>query len=267
MSWSAETYVKFERERTRPVDELLARVETPDVRRAVDLGCGPGNSTERLCRRFPQAAVTGLDLSADMLAAARRRLPDVGFTQADIADWRGSDGSLDVILANASLHWLGAHETLLRHLLAALAPGGSLAVQMPDNLDEPSHRLMHEVAGDGPWADRLAQVSEARAGQRAADWYYAQLAGLGASVDLWRTTYFHALDGGADAIVAWVEGTGLRPYLAPLSAGEREQFLLRYRAAVARAYPEQPDGRVLLAFPRLFFVARVDPGRTQASSL
>lgn len=142
-------------------------------------------------------------------------------------------------------------------MLGKLAPGGSLAVQMPDNLDEPAHRLMREVAADGPWAGKLAGTGATAARTPLGDpaWYYRLLRPHCAAVDVWRTTYHHPLAGGADAVVAWFEGSGLRPFLAPLDTAARASFLARYRDAVARAYSALPDGIVLLPFPRLFFVA------------
>jgi trans-aconitate 2-methyltransferase len=252
MSWSAAQYVKFEEERTRPVRDLMAHVPNLDARRAADLGCGPGNSTAVLRERYPKAAIIALDSSPGMIEAARNRLPDVSFEVADIVEWGGS--GFDVILANAVIQWIPDHETLLPGLIARLAPGGSLAVQTPDNLDEPSHRLMREVAADGPWAGKLALASKARAARRSAEWYFRLLRAHAPRVDVWRTTYFHPL-AGARAIIEWVKGTGLRPFIDPLDPAEREAYLARYEAAIAEAYPTEADGTVLLPFPRLFFVA------------
>jgi trans-aconitate 2-methyltransferase len=254
MTWSPGQYTKFEAERNRPIVDLLAQIPTAQVATAADLGCGPGNSTELLQARFPEAAVRGMDSSAEMIEAARRRLPGVGFEVDDIATWR-DPGPFDVIFANASLQWVPDHAALLPMLVGKLARGGSLAVQVPDNLDEPAHRLMRRLAADGPWAGKLADASKARAARQGADWYYGTLRATGADVDIWRTTYHHPLAGGAAAVVEWFKGTGLRPFLAPLDEGERTAFLARYEAAVAEAYPALPDGTVLLPFPRLFFVA------------
>lgn len=254
MNWSAEQYSKFENERNRPIHDLLANIRTERVATAADLGCGPGNSTELLSRRFPGAVVTGLDNSANMIAAARKRLPAVQFELGDIASWQ-NPGPFDVIFANASLQWVPDHASLLPALLAKLTFGGNLAVQMPDNLDEPAHRLMREIAASGPWADKLAAACDARAPRRRIEWYFRELRGAGADVDIWRTTYHHLLAGGAAAVVEWFKGTGLRPFIDPLGDDEREEFIARYQAAVATAYPALPDGSVLLPFPRLFFVA------------
>jgi trans-aconitate 2-methyltransferase len=254
MSWSAEQYVKFEAERTRPVRDLVARIPNTSAETAADIGCGPGNSTEVLRERYPQAHIVGVDSSTDMIAAARKRLPDIRFEVADIREWR-PDAPVDVILANAVLQWLPDHETLLPALIAKLKPDGALAVQVPDNLEQPSHTLMQETAVAGPWAAKLADATQARSEIRSVNWYFRLLRQDARHVDLWRTTYYHPLAGGARAIVEWLKGTGLRPFLGPLDAAEREAFLDRYEAAIAKAYPVEADGAVLLPFPRLFFVA------------
>jgi trans-aconitate 2-methyltransferase len=254
MSWSAAQYVTFEEERTRPVRDLLAALPVIEARAAIDLGCGPGNSTEVLAARFPNAAVRGLDSSADMIEAARRRLPKVRFALGGIEGWNDA-GPFDVILANAVLHWLPNHARLLPALVGRLASGGGLAIQMPDNLDVPAHRLMREIAADGPWASLLAAASASRTPLGSVDWYYELLQPLCSRVDVWRTTYYHPLPGGAAAIVEWFKGSGLRPFLEPLDAPSRAAYLERYTAAVARAYPALSDGSVLLPFPRLFMAA------------
>jgi trans-aconitate 2-methyltransferase len=253
MSWSAAQYLKFERERTRPVRDLVTRIPNSEVLSAADIGCGPGNSTEVLRERYPGARITGIDSSPDMIEAAHKRLPDVAFEVADIRDWRPKP-PLDIILANAALQWVPDHETLFPALAAKLGPGGALAVQMPDNLDEPSHRLMREAAGEGPWAAKLKEAAAARAERHNADWYFRLLRPHAPRIDIWRTTYFHPL-AGARAVVEWLKGTGLRPFLDPLDESEREAFLARYEGRIAKAYRAEADGTVLLPFPRLFVIA------------
>jgi trans-aconitate 2-methyltransferase len=253
MTWSAAQYLKFEEERTRPVRDLVQRIPLANVARGADIGCGPGNSTEVLRERYPHALIVGIDSSPDMIEAARERLPDIAFEVADIRDWR-PEKPLDVILANAALQWIPGHETLLPALIARLAPDGALAAQMPDNLDEPSHRLVREIAAEGPWAAKLKDAAKARAERHGAEWYFRLLRAHASNVVVWRTTYFHPL-AGARAIVEWVKGTGLRPFIDPLEESERAEFLARYEEAIAKAYPAGPEGTVLLPFPRLFFVA------------
>jgi trans-aconitate 2-methyltransferase len=253
MSWSAAEYLKFEQERTRPVRDLVARIPKADVASAADIGCGPGNSTEVLRERYPAAHIVGMDSSLDMIEAARKRLPDIAFEVADIRKWR-AERAFDVILANAVLQWIPDHETLAPMLIGRLAARGALAVQVPDNLDEPSHWLMREIAASGPWAAKLADAAVARAERHGAEWYFRLLRAHAAHVDVWRTAYYHPLAGAA-AVVEWLKATGLRPFLDPLEATERDAYLSRYQAAIAETYPAQADGTVLLPFPRLFFVA------------
>jgi trans-aconitate 2-methyltransferase len=252
MTWSANQYTKFEDERTRPVRDLLAGIPTTEAETAVDIGCGPGNSTELLAARFPGATVSGIDSSADMIAAARKRLPGIRFEIADISGWPAS-GPFDVILANAVLQWVPDHAALFPALIAKLSPGGTLAVQIPDNTDEPAHRLMRETAASGPWAAKFAK-SEIRFHRHGANWYWGELRGRVARLDIWRTIYHHPLAGAA-AVVEWFKGSGLRPFLDPLDEAERAAFLARYRDGIAAAYPAFPDGTLLLPFPRLFIVA------------
>ena len=221
--------------------------------RVVDIGCGPGNSTELLVRRWPSADVTGFDTSADMLAAARKRLPAVRFVEADAATWSPT-GEEDLLFANAVFQWVPDHLEVMARLLEALRPGAVLAVQMPDNLAEPSHRAMVETAEDGPWRERLRDAALARELLPPPEAYYDVLAPLAADVDIWHTVYNIRLDG-AEAVVAWVEGAGLRPFLDPLDANSREDYRAAYTRRIAAAYPPRIDGKVLLRFPRLFVVA------------
>jgi trans-aconitate 2-methyltransferase len=251
--WSAEQYLKFEDERTRPSRDLLAQIPVSDARRVVDIGCGPGNSTELLVKRWPQAAVTGIDTSADMLRQARERLPAHKFIEANVAHWAPPDNT-DVLFANAIFQWVPGHLKQLQRLLGALPRGGVLAMQVPDNLDEPVHVLMREVAQQGPWREQLSDKTRMRDVLPTPGGYYDALRPLSMRLDIWHTVYNHVLDDAA-AVVEWIKGSGLRPFLDPLEAPERKQFLAEYTARIAAAYPPQQDGKVLLKFPRLFIVA------------
>lgn len=252
--WNAGQYLKFEDERTRPSIDLIERVPLAEIRNAVDIGCGPGNSTELIVNRYPNAFVLGLDNSPGMLAKARERLPGVGFKEEDIATWEPHE-RYDLIFANAVLQWLPDHPRLLARLASLLEVGGRLAVQMPNNLHEPSHRLMKQIAQKGPWAGKLTSAFQARETIGTFEDYYSWLRQAGCKADIWQTTYVHPLTD-AGAIVEWFKSTGLKPYLDALSPDEQSEYLRRYRAEIEKAYPAQKDGRVLLRFPRLFFVAQ-----------
>jgi trans-aconitate 2-methyltransferase len=255
--WNPALYSRFEKQRTQPARDLLARVELSSPKTVVDLGCGPGNSTELLVQRFPGAAVTGMDSSEAMLVSARERLPGAHFELGDIATWSPAEPA-DLIYTNAALQWVPDHATLIPRLLSLLAPGGVLAVQVPDNRDEPSHRLMREVAAAGPWAATIGQAAGERLRVLPADSYYDLLVEAGAEVEIWRTTYHHPMESAA-AIVDWVRATGLTPFIQPLAGAEREGYLAAYEAAIAEAYAVRADGKRLLLFPRLFITAQRRP--------
>lgn len=250
--WNSDLYLKFEEERTRAARDLLAHIPPYDARSVVDLGCGPGNSTELLVRAFPGAEVVGVDRSDNMLAVARARVPAARFVKDNIENWR-PDAPVDVIFANAALHFLPDHRRHITRLLDCLTTCGRLAVQMPDMTHELSHAAMRMVAADGPWADRLVPVAKSLTVIGRADEYYDLFAPLSRAMDIWQTIYIHPLDG-PEQVVDWFEGSGLRPFLDLLSAEESAEFLTRYRKRLSDAYPRQPDGKVLLRYPRLFFV-------------
>ena len=255
--WNPALYRRFEDERTRPARELLARVPLGAAARVVDLGCGPGNSTELLVQRFPGAQVTGTDNSAAMLESARQRLPSVGFELSDIAQWQPAQAP-DLVYANAALQWVPGHEELIPRLFAALAPGGVLAVQMPDNRDEATHRAMREAAAMAPWAEAIGDVEALRSAILPLAAYYDLLAPHAAQVDVWHTVYQHPM-ASPSAIVEWVSGTGLKPFVERLPADLQPGYLAQYERRIAQAYRPRADGKLLLAFPRMFIVAQRKP--------
>ena len=217
--WNPTLYSKFEAERMRAARDLLARIPLERASLVYDLGCGPGNSAELLLRRFPDSRIVGLDTSDAMLAHARVRAPQATFVKQDIADWAPEDKP-DLIFANAALQFLPDHDRLFPRLISYLAPGGALAAQMPNIARESSHALMRMVAAEGPWSTRLVPIAKTQ-----------------------------------PLIADWFAGSTLQPFLERLGDEERCEFLARYRAGLKDAYPAQPDGRTLFAYPRLFIVA------------
>jgi trans-aconitate 2-methyltransferase len=257
MSWHPERYLAFDDHRTRPAADLLARVPLRAPSRVVDLGCGPGNSTALLAKRWPEAHVTGIDNAPAMLAKARERGIAVHWAahwvEADIASWQ-PDAPVDLLFSNAALQWLPDHRTLLPRLLGCLRPGGYLTIQMPRNFQAPSHVVLRELAAQGPWAERLDGKLQADP-VAAPDWYYDLLAPYGAALDIWQIEYLQVLEG-EDPVLRWVEATALRPVLQTLDEVESATFKDAYAARLREAYPMRPDGRTLFPFLRLFIVAQ-----------
>lgn len=250
--WQPAQYLKFSDERTRAARDLLAQVPLAEARRVYDLGCGPGNSTALLLERYAQAAITGIDNSPAMLEAARKACPKATFAAGDLARWMPDDVP-DLLFSNATFQWVPDHVRVLERLSASLPESGVLAVQMPDNLMEPSHRLMQVAAEQGPWAAKLSKAQAARDALPAPEEYYAQLKRFFRRLDIWHTIYNHPVEG-VDGIIAWFRTTGLKPYIDPLPETERTAYLATYRDLLREHYSTQRDGTVLLRFPRLFMV-------------
>jgi trans-aconitate 2-methyltransferase len=251
--WDARLYLKFEDDRSRPARDLLAQVPLQRVRTAVDLGCGPGNSTELLASRYPEATLIGVDTSKDMLRQARQRLPGCTFVEADLRTWR-PDETPDLFFANAVFQWIPDQQPVMRRAVGMLSEGGVFAVQMPDNTMETTHVLMRELAGRAPWADLVRAVEDVRVDLPPPESYYDLLKPLCRHVEIWHTIYNHVLSGPKE-IVEWFRGSALRPYLSVLDASGGRDFLEAYAAEIAPHYTARPDGTVLLRFPRLFIVA------------
>ncbi len=251
-SWDPDRYLAFATERLRPAQDLMARVALERPRAIFDLGCGPGNVTKLLAELWPEARVTGVDSSPAMLARARAGVPGATFLEADLATWAPPEPA-DLLFSNAALHWVADHPALLRRLMARLAKGGVLAVQMPRNFEAPSHQAILATVAEEPWRRRLAGVALFGPVAPAA-WHWRNLAPLAARVEVWETEYLHAL-AGPDPVLEWLRGTALRPILDALDEGEAHAFLAACGARLRAAYPAV-NGLTLFPFRRLFILAQ-----------
>lgn len=253
MPWNPTLYSAFAQPRLRPALDLMARIHADSPRVVVDLGCGTGNVTRILAERWHDSTVTGVDSSAEMLAAAAAQPSRIRWQHGDARQW-SPQRPVDVLFSNAALHWLDDHAALFPYLLAQVAPHGTLAVQMPHNHYAASHAVMAETVEAGPWAGRLRPLAR-RFPVADPDFYYDVLAPLTASVDLWETEYLHVLEGD-NPVVKWTQGTALGPLLDALEDPERTEFLNEYSRRIAEAYPARSDGKTLFPFRRLFMVAK-----------
>jgi trans-aconitate 2-methyltransferase len=252
--WDPNQYRRFADERDRPFADLTARIGAEDPASVVDLGCGPGNLTADLARRWPGATVHGIDSSPAMIEAAQQveKPPRLTFEVADLRAWAPA-GPVDVITSNAVLQWVPGHLDLLPRWVNWLAPGGWLAFQLPGNFDQPPHVAISEMAASPRWRPLLAgQEFTRQAGDMTG--YLDALTGAGCRVDAWETTYLHVL-AGPDPVVEWVKGTALRPVLAVLDEAQAAEFLAEYSGRMRRAYPPRSFGTVL-PFRRVFVVAQ-----------
>lgn len=254
--WDPQRYLTYADERGRPFVDLLARVGEigpTGPAEVVDLGCGPGNLTALLVRRWPQARVRGIDSSPEMIERAAE-VPGVEAVVGDLRDWlAAADREVDVLVSNATLQWVPGHLELIPALLGALRPGGVLAFQVPGNRGAPSHVLLRDLAAEEPYAAATRGVARPRSDEPA-DYLRGLLDAGAVEVDVWETTYLHRL-AGEDAVFTWISGTGARPVLQALPAALRPRFEEEFRHRLRAAYPAR-DGVVVLPFRRIFAVAR-----------
>ena len=253
-TWDPDIYERYKTYRDRPALDLLVQIPRRDFREIWDLGCGTGEQAALLAARHLDANVHGLDSSAQMLAVARKRDAQVDWVQAGIETFAPAVAP-DLIFTNAALQWLPGHAELFPRLAGALAPGGVFACQMPMAFETQHHRILRETADEGPWASLTATARLISRTPPMSD-YYGWLAQAGCGeIDLWTTTYLHALEGD-DPVVEWMRGTALRPYLDVLTDETlRAEFLDEFRARIAKAFPPREDGVTLFPFPRLFMIA------------
>jgi len=253
VSWDPSQYLKFAGVRFRPAIDLLNRVPQAAPTRVYDLGCGTGNVTRALIERWPDAQMVGIDNSEEMLANARKALPGARFESADLTRWR-PPAPPDVIYSNAALQWLDDHATLFPRLFDCLAPGGTLAVQMPRNHAAPSHALMEEAAKEGTWYATLKPVMRTSP-TAPPEVYYDILAPLTGALDIWEQVYLQVLEGD-NPVAQFTKGSALKPLLDALPPDQSKAYEAHYAAKVRAAYPPRADGRTLFPFRRLFIVAQ-----------
>lgn len=247
--WNSELYLKFKKERTQPAVDLACRIRACHPGKVADIGCGPGNSTEVLKSVFPDSEIHGIDNSQDMIGKARKEHPELTFYLCDVNDIRGG---YDVLFSNACLQWIPDHASLLPKLMGKLNSGGILAVQLPMNQMEPLFCIIDEVASDSRWG--LGEQCFWAGGALCPDAYYDILSNCSSDFQMWETVYYHALPS-HQALVDWIKGTRLRPYLEALDSENAAAFENEILCRAVKAYPARRDGNIILRFRRFFFVA------------
>lgn len=253
MDWDSRQYLKFITQRTQPAVDLVNRISINDPGRIIDIGCGPGNSTQVLSDRFPNAYILGVDKSEDMIRIAKSKYPHLDFKICDVsADLSRLDHDFDIVFSNACIQWVPDHRNLLKNLLGLLNKDGVLAVQIPMNFNEPIHRIIGELVVSKKWKKYLKTprifytLSQSE--------YYDLLSEISKDFDIWETVYYHVVKSHND-ILEWYRGTGLRPYLEILPDDRKTEFEADVMGQLMKGYPRQKNGDIIFRFPRFFFTA------------
>ena len=257
-NWQPDIYLSFEKERTQPSIDLVNRIELDDPKRIIDIGCGPGNSTMILRSRWPYAEIIGLDSSDAMISEARATYPGITWLLRDASDDLSDLGTFDLVYSNAAIQWMPEQERLLQKLFGMVDKSGVFAAQIPYAQHLPVHTEIVRLVASGKWKDRFAGFASPYS-VHPAEYYYDILCRLTPELSLWQTDYIHIMNDYLD-IVRWSSGSALRPYLAHLAdESAAAEFTEEYGLLLKAAYPPQPNGKILIPFSRVFFVAKHHP--------
>ncbi len=252
-NWNSNQYLKFKKERTQPAYDLVNRIDFNNPQKIIDVGCGPGNSTQVLSERFPNAEILGIDNSENMIASAKSAYPNLNFLLCDAGkDLASINQKFDIVFSNACIQWIPDHRKLLKNMMDLLNENGVLAIQTPMNYDEPIHKIISFISSSGKWKEKFN--SPRIMYNLTSSEYYDLLSEISADFSMWNTTYFHRMKS-YESIIEWHRGTGLRPYLDALCDRDKEKFENEVYHQIIKEYPKQKNGEIIFKFPRLFFTA------------
>jgi trans-aconitate 2-methyltransferase len=251
--WNPDLYLKFDKERIQPSIDLVSRIKIDNPSRIIDIGCGPGNSTQVLFQEWPDSTITGVDNSPAMIAKAKKDYPNQNWEILDA----GKDeiqGTFDIIFSNATIQWIPNHADLLKKLHGILNEKGLIAIQIPLFWDMPIGKAIIKIAGENRWDSATKGVNELFTIHNYS-YYFDQLSQLYCPVDIWETSYMHIMDSHF-SILEMIRSTGLRPYLDRLETEkEKKDFEEQVLIEINKDYQEQKNGKVIFPFKRLFFIA------------
>lgn len=250
--WNSEQYLKFESQRTQPAIDLVKRTAITDPQNILDIGCGPGNSTKVLKDAFPSAKILGIDRSENMIQKARETYPDMAFEVMDITNEMQRLDSFDLIFSNACLQWIPNHRELIPSLFHRLNKGGVLAVQMPMNSQEKLFAIAAETIREDKW-DFSSMPPEPNA-TLVCEEYFDILSSLTERFDVWETVYYHGMPS-IDAMIEWIKGTRLRPYLNALNAADAQNLIQEITEKASKVYVKRKNREIIFKFRRFFFTA------------
>jgi trans-aconitate 2-methyltransferase len=252
--WDPDHYLQFKRERTQPSIDLVARIQMDNPKTIIDIGCGPGNSTQILLNRWPHADILGIDSSKAMIERARQDYPHQKWKVADAATLT-TRPTYDIVFSNAAIHWIPRHHLLLQRLFQMLNENGILAVQVPANQESPLYKSILRVSMSKKWSPFTADREDSIT-YHSADYYYGQLGLYTKEIVIWETIYYHIMKS-HEELIEWYKGTAMKPLLDSLPNDEsREEFKREVLIGCQASYPLQRDRRILYPFKRLFFIAR-----------
>ena len=226
----------------------------------LDLGCGTGHLTNQI-RQKTSGKVLGLDPSEDMIAEARRQAAANVEFQVATAEELNYPDPFDAIFCNSAFQWFQDPTRALANCLAALRPGGRMAIQAPARQDYCPNFI---AAVDGLRRDPRTQTTFAHFRP---PWLFLETAG--AYTDLFQRAGFAVVFSAIEEVkqrcppakaFEMFESGAAAGYLNPAcySAPWPENFAAAAREIIARGFENQAgtDGLLDLVFFRIYLLAR-----------
>lgn len=252
--WNPELYLRFEKERTLPVHDLISHIQIENPKRIIDIGCGTGTSTRALLNRWPDAEIIGLDNSKTMIEAAKKSTDKIKWMLWDADKDKLPEGKFDLIFSNASLQWVKNTDDLLKNSFAAINDGGAFASQIPYGTSMAINIAMHNLSKAGKWTKYYEPGFNPPPYYREIGYYYDAFCTLTNNISVWETHYNHVMPS-QKHILDWYKSTGLKPFLDHLPNEElKTEFENDLLEQLNIVYKPQKDGNVLFPFRRLFII-------------
>lgn len=252
--WNPDLYLKFDKERIQPSVDLVARIDNLQPKRIIDIGCGPGNSTQILYKKWSESDIIGADNSPAMIKRATEDYPNQKWILFD-AGVDNLNEKFDLVFSNATIQWIPNHDKLLKRFADLLNDSGVLAVQLPQFFDMPLGKAISEIGKQSKWIDAAKGVDNLFT-INSASYYYDHLAKYFCMIDIWTIDYYHVMES-QSSILEMIRTTGLKPYLERIADNnDKKQFETLVLEKIKQDYLLQNNGKVLFPFKRLFFVAK-----------
>ena len=245
--WDSNAYLKFINERTRPSKDLINRLS--NHKNILDIGSGPGNSTNELYKRYLNASIIGAEADDSMISKAKTNYPNLKFEKAFMPNDFNKFGKFDLIFSNACIHWIKEQEAIFNEIYNHLEIDGEVAIQIPLTQNADFYKMLYGLI-DSKY-NELKNIDNFHNLDKYG--YYNLLNKIGfKNIEIWETTYIHHVNT-SDDIIAWYSGSGLKPYLDKVI--DKDMFINDLKELINKNYTKLDDGTYFLLMPRLFFVA------------
>ncbi len=252
--WEPDSYLKFGKDRIHPTMDLVSRIDMEHPANILEIGCGSGDSTQVLHKRWPDSKILGIDTSEKMINKAKQDYPDQEWKCVNSENEIISD-TFDIVFLNATNLWIHDLVAFLNRLKSSLSESGVLAIQLPLFTDMQLGDVIKHISRDKKWAHLTKDVHNLFTIMESVD-YYDMLSEIYSSIEAWETIYFHILKSNK-AIIKIIRSTGIKPYLDKLeNETDKKEFESKVLDGIKEDCEVREDGKAIFPFSRLLIIAR-----------